>query len=382
MPTKDLQKKAKELNEPLPGSMLPTKDLQEKAKEFNESLPGSMLPSKDLQEKAKETNESPLESLPSKDLHEKANDLESSNRDEVDSLPAKQMRKLLRTLRKHFLTVDGNNYELGSGIQLVAKHIRHYCSECGTPSDEERLGINPLTLLYRLINQCLWHKASHRYTKEFTRLHEACVWSRYFCDADIAKQFDSHVKAFLQADTWTMPWSPRERPRAISLPKFTRWFHVHSGVATATETITPAATVHETDAIAPAATVHETNATANTTQATAIDTPGIATAANDTHATASENAKHKNAIDTPGIATAANDTHANASENAKHKNAGKTVRVNRATRKRKVLLEELASIIAKYGDVLAGMSTDDIDQTLKQVVRHTDKGPADDKADS
>ena len=305
MPTKDLQKKAKELNEPLPGSMLmptkrpsgegkgiewslpgsmlPTKDLKEKAKEFNESLPGSMLPSKDLQEKAKETNESPLESLPSKDLHEKANDLESSNRDEVDSLPAKQMRKLLRTLRKHFLTVDGNNYELGSGIQLVAKHIRHYCSECGTPSDEERLGINPLTLLYRLINQCLWHKASHRYTKEFTRLYEACVWSRYFCDADIAKQFDSHVKAFLQADTWTMPWSPSERPRAISLPEFTRWFHVHSGVATATETI------------APVATVHETNATANTTQATAIDTPDIATAANDTHATASENAKHKNA---------------------------------------------------------------------------------------
>ena len=378
MPTKDLQKKAKELNEPLPGSMLmptkrpsgegkgiewslpgsmlPTKDLQEKAKEFNESLPGSMLPSKDLQEKAKETNESPLESLPSKDLHEKANDLESSNRDEVDSLPAKQMRKLLRTLRKHFLTVDGNNYELGSGIQLVAKHIRHYCSECGTPSDEERLGINPLTLLYRLINQCLWHKASHRYTKEFTRLHEACVWSRYFCDADIAKQFDSHVKAFLQADTWTMPWSPSERPRAISLPEFTRWFHVHSGVATATETITPAATVHETDAIAPAATVHETNATANTTQATAIDTPGIATAANDTHATASENAKHKN--------------------------AGKTVRVNRATRKRKVLLEELASIIAKYGDVLVGMSTNDIEQTLQQVVRHSTKGPADDKADS
>ena len=355
MPTKDLQKKAKELNEPLPGSMLPTKDLQEKAKEFNESLPGSMLPSKDLQEKAKETNESPLESLPSKDLHEKANDLESSNRDEVDSLPAKQMRKLLRTLRKHFLRVDARNYELGSGIQLVAKHIRHYCSECGTPSDEKRLGINPLTLLYRLINQCLWHKASHRYTKEFTRLYEACVWSRYFCDADIAKQFDSHVKAFLQADTWTMPWSPGERPRAIS-PPHKSWFHVHSGVATATETITPAATVHETDAIAPAATVHETNATANTTQATAIDTPGIATAANDTHATASENAKHKN--------------------------AGKTVRVNRATRKRKVLLEELASIIAKYGDVLAGMSTDDIDQTLHQVVRHTDKGPADDKAES
>ena len=327
MPTKDLQKKAKELNEPLPGSMLPTKDLQEKAKEFNESLPGSMLPSKDLQEKAKETNESPLESLPSKDLHEKANDLESSNRDEVDSLPAKQMRKLLRTLRKHFLRVDARNYELGSGIQLVAKHIRHYCSECGTPSDEERLGINPLTLLYRLINQCLRHKASHRYTKEFTRLHEACVWSRYFCDADIAKQFDSHVKAFLQADTWTMPWSPRERPRAISLPKFTRWFHVHSGVATATETI------------APAATVHETNATANTTQATAIDTPGIATAANDTHATASENAKHKN--------------------------AGKTVRVNQATPKRKVLKEELAKIIEKYSDVLINMSTSDIKEAIR-----------------
>ena len=330
MPTKDLQKKAKELNEPLPGSMLPTKDLHEKAKEFNESLPGSMLPSKDLQEKAKETNESPLESLPPKDLHEKANDLESSNRDEVDSLPAKQMRKLLRTLRKHFSRVDWENYELGASIQLVAKHIRHYCSECGTPSDEERLGINPLTLLYRLINQCLWHKASHRYTKEFTRLYEACVWSRYFCDTDIAKQFDSHVKAFLQADTWTMPWSPRERPRAISLPKWTSWFHVHSGIANAIAT--------------------------NATQATANDTPGIA--------------------------NAANDTHANASENAKHKNAGKTVRVNRATRKRKDLLEELASIIAKYGDVLAGMSTDDIGQTLHQVVRHTDKGPADDKADS
>ncbi len=43
MPTKDLQKKAKELNEPLPGSMLPTKDLQEKAKELKESLPGSWL---------------------------------------------------------------------------------------------------------------------------------------------------------------------------------------------------------------------------------------------------------------------------------------------------------------------------------------------------
>ena len=337
MPTKDLQKKAKELNEPLPGSMLPTKDLQEKAKEFNESLPGSMLPPKDL--------------------HEKANDLESSNRDEVDSLPAKQMRKLLRTLRKHFSRVDWENYELGASIQLVAKHIRHYCSECGTPSDEKRLGINPLTLLYRLINQCLWHKASRRYTKEFTLLREACDWSRYFCDADIGKQFDHHVKAFLQADTWTMPWSPGERPRAISLPKFTSWFHVHSGVATAT------------DAIA-----------TNATQATANDTPGIATDANDTHATASENAKHKNAIDTPGIATAANDTHANASENAKHKNAGKTVRVNRATRKRKVLLEELASIIARYDDVLVGMSTNDVEQTLQQVVRHTTKGPADDKA--
>ena len=155
MPTKDLQKKAKELNEPLPGSMLPTK----------EPLPGSMLPTKDLQEKAKEFNESlPGSMLPSKDLHEKANDLESSNRDEVDSLPAKQMRKLLRTLRKHFLRVDARNYELGTGIQLVAKHIRHYCSECGTPSDEKRLGINPLTLLYRLINQCSWHKTSHRYT--------------------------------------------------------------------------------------------------------------------------------------------------------------------------------------------------------------------------
>ena len=332
MPTKDLQKKAKELNEPLPGSMLPTKDLHEKAKEFNESLPGSMLSPKDLQEKAKKTNESSLESLPSKDwwkyfFHEKANDLESSNRDEVDSLPAKQMRKLLRTLRKHFLRVDARNYELGSGIQLASKHIRHYCSECGTPSDEKRLGINPLTLLYRLINQCLRHKASHRYTKEFARLREACDWSRHLCDADIAEMFDHHVKAFLQADTWTMPWSPGERPHAIS-PPHKSWFHVHSGVATATEAIA-------------------TNATANTTQTTAIDTPGIATAANDTHATASENAKHKN--------------------------AGKTVRVNRATRKRKVLLEELASIIAKYGDVLAGMSTDDIDQTLKQVVRHTDK---------
>ena len=310
---------------------MPTKDLQKKAKELNESLPGSMLSPKDLHEKAKQTNESSLE---------------SSNRDEVDSLTAKQMRKLLRTLRKHFSRVDWENYELGASIQLVAKHIRHYCSECGTPSDEERLGINPLTLLYRLINQCLWHKASHRYTKEFTRLYEACVWSRYFCDTDIAKQFDSHVKAFLQADTWTMPWSPRERPRAISLPEFTRWFHVHSGVATATETIPPAATVHET------------NATANTTQATAIDTPDIATAANDTHATASENAKHKN--------------------------AGKTVRVNRATRKRKVLLEELASIIAKYGDVLAGMSTNDIKQELRRVVntQPTDEGSADKKVDS
>ena len=144
---------------------MPTKDLQKKAKELNEPLPGSMLPTKDLQEKAKETNESPLESLPSKDwwkyfFHEKANDLESSNRDGVDSLPAKQMRKLLRTLRKHFLRVDARNYELGTGIQLVAKHIRHYCSECGTPSDGKRLGINPLTLLYRLINQCLRHKAS------------------------------------------------------------------------------------------------------------------------------------------------------------------------------------------------------------------------------
>ncbi len=319
MPTNDLQEKAKELNEPLPGSMLPTKDLQEKAKEFNESLPGSMLPPKDLQEKAKETNESPLESLPSKDLHEKANDLESSNRDGVDSLPAKQMRKLLRTLRKHFLRVDARNYELGSGIQLASKHIRHYCSECGTPSDEKRLGINPLTLLYRLINQCFRHKASHRYTKEFTRLYEACVWSRYFCDADIAKQFDSHVKAFLQADTWTMPWSPGERPRAIS-PPHKSWFHVHSGVATATEAIA-------------------TNATANTTQTTAIDTPGIATAANDTHATASENAKHKN--------------------------AGKTVRVTQATPKRKVLKEELAKIIEKYSDVLINMSTSDIKEAIR-----------------
>ena len=317
MPTKDLQKKAKELNEPLPGSMLPTKDLQEKAKEFNESLPGSMLPSKDR--------------------HEKANDLESSNRDGVDSLPAKQMRKLLRTLRKHFLRVDARNYELGSGIQLASKHIRHYCSECGTPSDGKRLGINPLTLLYRLINQCLRHKASHRYTKEFARLREICDWSRHLCDADIAEIFDHHVKAFLQADTWTMPWAPGERPYAIS-PPHKSWFHVHSGVATATEAIATNATANNTQATAIdtpgiATAANDTHAIASdNTQATAIDASGIATAANDTHATASENTQ-ATAIDAPGIATAANDTHATASENAKHKNAGKTVRVNQATPK-------------------------------------------------
>ena len=60
--------------------------------------------------------------------------------------------------------------------------------------------------------------------------------------------------------------------------------------------------------------------------------------------------------------------------------SGKTQRVNKATRKRKVLLEELASIIARYDEVLVGMSTNDIEQTLQQVVRHTTKGPADDKA--
>ena len=121
------------------------------------------------------------------------------------------------------------------------------------------------------------------------------------------------MKAFLQADTWTMPWSPGERPRAISLPKWTSWFHVHSGIANAIAT--------------------------NATQATANDTPGIATDANDTHATASENAKHKN--------------------------AGKTVRVNQATPKRTVLKEELAKIIEKYSDVLSNMSTSDIKEAIR-----------------
>ena len=64
--------------------------------------------------------------------------------------------------------------------------------------------------------------------------------------------------------------------------------------------------------------------------------------------------------------------------------SGKTQRVNKATRKRKVLLEELASIIAKYGDVLAGMSTNDIKQELRRVVntQPTDEGSADNKVDS
>ncbi len=66
------------------------------------------------------------------------------------------------------------------------------------------------------------------------------------------------------------------------------------------------------------------------------------------------------------------------------KATSKIRRVNKATRKRKVLLEELASVIAKYGDVLANMSTNDIKQELRRVVntQPTDEGSADAKVDS